>query len=111
MARNRLLTRGRHAALVGTLVALALVFAQTGALVHGCSHLRSSSQQLSAPGTTSQGCTDCLSFAPLLAAAHGHSHPFHVAAPVATPYRTLVPPLVGLSPRHAFLSRGPPLPA
>ena len=111
MERFRLLTRSRHAALLGALVGLALVFAQTGALVHGSSHLRTPEQRLSAPGTQTQVCTDCLSFAPLLAAAAGHTPAAVVSAPAAFTYRTLVPPLAGCSPRHAFLSRGPPLPA
>lgn len=108
MGLSRFLARGRRAALAGALLALALVFAQTGAMLHGCSHLRASDEHLSAPGGASQTCADCLSFAPLLAAAGGRSHSLPVIAPITTTYRTLVAPLVGLSPRHAFLSRGPP---
>jgi hypothetical protein len=108
MGLRRFLARGRRGALAGALLALALVLAQTGAMVHACSHLRASDEQLSSPDGASQTCADCLSFAPLLAAAGGRSHALPVIAPIATTYRTPVAPLVGLSPRHAFLSRGPP---
>jgi hypothetical protein len=108
MGLSRLLAPSRRGALAGALLALALVLAQTGAMVHACSHLRASDEQLSSPLGASQTCPDCLSFAPLLAAAGGRSHALPVIAPLATSYRRLVAPLVGLSPRHAFLSRGPP---
>jgi hypothetical protein len=110
MGLSRFRARGRRGALAGALLALALVLAQTGAMVHACSHLRASNEHLSSPGGAAQTCADCLSFAPLLAAAGSRSHALPVIAPITTSYRTLVAPLVGLSPRHAFLSRGPPAP-
>jgi hypothetical protein len=90
------------------LLALALLVAQTGAVMHAYSHLRASGESPGVPAST-QFCLDCLSFAPLLAAAGGTSQPLTVArAQIATTYRTLVAPLVGFSPQHAFRSRAPP---
>jgi hypothetical protein len=86
------------------LLALALVLAQTGAVMHGYSHLRASSP------ASSHSCPDCLSFAPLLAAAGATSHSLSVApAQSGTTYRIPVAPLSGQSPQHAFRSRAPPL--
>jgi hypothetical protein len=87
------------------LLALALVFAQTAAVVHGYSHLRAPG----APVRSSQSCGDCLSFSPLLSAAGGASHLLALArGQIGTTYRTPVAPLVGHSPQHAFLARAPP---
>ncbi|MGH8140425.1 MAG: hypothetical protein ACREVV_19800 [Steroidobacteraceae bacterium] len=109
MAQARFLPARRHVARLGMLLALALVFAQTGAVMHGYSHLKVSGKSSGTPATSSQSCPDCLSFAPLLAAAGGTSHSLTVArAQIETTYRTLVAPLVGQSPQHAFLSRAPP---
>ena len=109
MAQARSLAEGRHTEIVGMLLALALVLAQSGAIVHGWSHLRASGAVASTPATAGQACKDCLSFAPMLATAGGKWHAPAVApGPVTTTYRTLTPPLVGFSPRHAFLSRAPP---
>ena len=92
------------------LLALALLVAQTGAVMHAYSHLRASGESRGVPATSTQFCLDCLSFAPLLAAAGGTSQPLTVArTQIATTYRTLVAPLVGFSPQHAFRSRAPPL--
>lgn len=100
----------RHAVKLGLLLSLALVFAQTGALMHGYAHLAASSGAAGAPATSIQTCPDCLSFAPLLAAAGGPTHSLTImCVGIQTTCRVLVAPLVGQSPQHAFLSRAPPL--
>jgi hypothetical protein len=92
------------------LLALALVLAQTGAVMHGYSHLRASGETPPASPASSHSCPDCLSFAPLLAAAGATSHSLSVApAQSGTTYRIPVAPLSGQSPQHAFRSRAPPL--
>jgi hypothetical protein len=105
MTQARPLRERPYAARLGLLLALALVFAQTGAVVHGYSHLSAPSQ----PGRSTQFCGDCLLFSPLLSATHGTNHCF-VFARVRTepPYRPPVAPLVGQSTLNAFLARGPP---
>src|SRR5262252_672884 len=84
----------RHAARLGMLLALALVVAQTGAVVHGYSHL-------SAPGTPARSgelCGDCLLFSPLLSAAGGTGHSLVLARVQTGPnYQPPVAPLVGQS--------------
>jgi len=87
------------------LLALALVFAQTAAVVHGYSHLRAPS----APARSSQSCGDCLSFSPLLSAAGGTNHLVVLArVQTGTTYRPPVAPFVGQSTQHAFFARAPP---
>ena len=101
--------RDRHAAVTGVLLAFALGFAQTGAILHGYSHLKVSAELLSTPGVGTQPCQACCSFAPMLAAAGAKNHSLHIApAPAGALCRTPTSPLLALSPRHAFLSRGPP---
>jgi len=96
---------------LGELVALALLVAQTGAVMHQYVHLGASGESRGAPAS-SQSCPDCLAYAPVLAAAGGTSHsPAFARAQIGTLYRTPVAPLIGYSPQHAFLSRAPPLPA
>jgi len=110
MAQVRFLPCRRYAARLGALLALALLVAQIGAVMHGYSHLSTSVESRGAPVTSSQSCPGCLAYAPVLAAAGGTSHsPALAQAQVGTTYRTLVAPLVGYSPQHAFLSRAPPL--
>ncbi len=93
------------------LLALALLIAQIGAVMHGYAHLSASGESRGAPAS-SQSCPDCLAYAPVLAAAGGTSHsPAFAQAQIGATYRTPVAPLVGYSPQHAFLSRAPPLPA
>jgi len=105
MTRARSLSKHRHAARLGVLLTLALVFAQTGAVVHGISHLRAPS----APARSSQSCGDCLSYSPLLSAAGGTNHFFVLARlQTGTSYRPPVAPLVAQSTQHAFRARAPP---
>jgi len=110
MAQARFLPRRPQAARLGVLLALALLSAQTGAVMHQYSHLSASGESRGFPAS-SQSCPACLAYAPVLGAAGGTSHlPTLARAQIGTPYRTLVAPLVGYSPQHAFLSRAPPLP-
>jgi len=109
MANTAPEARGRHGVLASALLAVSLVLAQGGALAHGCSHLRFSGETLHAPAAASLACAGCLAFAPVLAAAGGAGYSLNVARrPIATICRSPVAPLTALSPRHAFLSRGPP---
>jgi hypothetical protein len=110
MAQAQFLPCRRKAARLGVFLALALLFAQTGAVMHEYSHLSASGESRGVPATSSQSCPACQSYAPVLAAAGGTSHSQAFArAQIGTTYRTLVAPLVGYSPQHAFLSRAPPL--
>ena len=97
---------------VAVITAVALLIAQLGAMTHAYSHTPDrtpASTQTSAPGTH-DFCSDCLSFAPLLAAA---------GTPAALPF---IEPqgcsvvghadcrsLVDRHPHLAFRSRAPPL--
>ena len=111
MAQVQFLPRRRYCVRLGELVALALLVAQTGAVMHQYVHLGASGESRGAPAS-SQSCPDCLAYAPVLAAAGGTSHsPAFARAQIGTLYRTPVAPLIGYSPQHAFLSRAPPLPA
>ena len=92
------------------LLALTLLLAQTGAVMHEYSHLSAPGKSRGVPATSSQSCPACLWYAPVLAAAGGTSQALTVAvAQIGTTRRTPVAPLVGYSPQHAFLSRAPPL--
>ena len=88
------------------LLALALVFAQAGAVVHGYSHLRAPSE----PAGSTQSCPDCLAYSPLLAPAGGTSYCFALlpVQPGAS-YRPPVAPVVGHSTSYAFHARAPPV--
>ena len=91
-------------------LALALLVAQAGAVMHEYSHLSASGKSRGVPVTSSQSCPACQSYAPVLAAAGGTGlSPSFARARIGTTYRTLVAPLGGYSPQHAFLSRAPPL--
>lgn len=87
------------------LLALALVFAQTGAVVHAYSHLRAPSE----PVRSTQSCADCLAYSPLLTTAGATSHCFALmpVQPGAS-YRSPVAPVVGHSTSYAFHARAPP---
>jgi len=96
----------RYAAKLGMLLALALLFTQTGAVVHGYSHLSAPST----PVRSGELCGDCLLFAPLLSAAGGTSHSFVLARVRTGPlYHPPVAPRVGQSAQHAFRARAPPI--
>src|ERR1700704_1213893 len=103
MAQARFLPCRRQAARLGVLLALALLVAQTGAVMHQYSHLSASGDSRGFfPATSSQSCPACLAYAPVLGAAGGASHlPTLARAQIGTLYRTLVAPLVGDSPPHS----------
>jgi hypothetical protein len=105
MTEVQSLRERRYAARLGLLLALALVVAQSGAVVHGYSHLNAPS----APARSGQVCGDCLLFSPLLSAAGGTIHSFVLARTQTGPsYRPPVAPLAGQPTQHAFLARAPP---
>ena len=95
----------RARALLGMLLVVALVFAQTGALLHQYSHLRASGDATT-PGQT---CVECLTFSPLLATAGAaHSPPLVLQAAVSTRVCDQGAPLPRRASQTAFLARGPP---
>jgi hypothetical protein len=95
----------RARALLGMLLVVALVLAQTGALLHQYSHLRASGDA-TLPGQT---CADCLAFAPLLATADAaHGLPLVLQAPISTCLCDRAAPLPRRASHTAFLARGPP---
>jgi hypothetical protein len=90
---------------LGLLLVVALVFAQTGALLHQYSHLHASGDA-TLPGQT---CADCLAFAPLLTAAGAaHAPPLVLQADVSTCVCDPGAPSPRRAPQTAFLARGPP---
>jgi len=105
MARVALTSGRRGAGRLGLLLVLALLCAQTGALQHQYSHLRAPG----APPASTQSCTDCLSFSPLLATAGGSNDLLPIAAgQTGICYRSPSVPATGRSSYHAFLPRAPP---
>lgn len=95
----------QRARALGLLLVVALVVAQTGALLHEYSHLRASADA-TLPGQT---CVDCLAFAPLLTTAGAaHGLPLVLPADVSTPLCRQSVPSPRRAPRTAFLARGPP---
>ena len=105
MTRTPLLRECRVAARLGVLLVFALLFAQTGALLHQYRHLRAPS----APPASGQTCADCLSFSPLLTAAGGATHLLVISrAQNGVSYRSPSVPAFARPPQHAFLPRGPP---
>lgn len=97
--------RPQRALVLGLLLVVALVVAQTGAVLHEYSHLRAS-------GDTTlprQTCVDCLAFSPLLATAGAaHGLPLVLRADVSTCVCDPGAPVARRAPQTAFLARGPP---
>ena len=94
---------------VALLMALALLFAQLGAQLHAYSHLHAGSHVTDQLYDRGGPCSDCLSFAPLLASAGGPSQllratPVGMDVAPATAVRTLI----SLPAAAAFRSRAPP---
>jgi hypothetical protein len=97
---------------VALIAALALIFAQLGAMAHAYSH---------APETTSTSspqsklgihdlCKDCLNFAPLLSAAGAPTAlPFALPQPCSMAPQAQIACLVEHKSRLAFRSRAPPV--
>jgi len=95
----------RARALLGMLLVVALVFAQTGALLHQYSHLHASGDA-TLPGQT---CVECLAFAPLLTTAGAaQGLPLVLPADVSTRVCDQRAPLPRRAAQTAFLARGPP---
>ena len=65
MAQAQFLPCRRQAARLGVFLALALLFAQTGAVMHQYSHLSASGESRGVPATSSQSCPACQSYAPV----------------------------------------------
>ena len=103
-------SRGRgplHTRALGLLLVVALVIAQTGALLHQYSHLRASGDATQQGQT--QTCVDCLAFSPLLATAGAaQGLPLVLRAAVSTRLCDQGAPLPWRAPHTAFLARGPP---
>jgi hypothetical protein len=94
---------------IALLMAVALLMAQLSAQSHAYSHLHaapSAHEQLDSHGRL---CSECLSFAPLLAAAGTPSHPaaFGAQGVVPLPAVAVVSLIAGI-PTPAFRSRAPP---
>lgn len=97
---------------VALIAALALIFAQMGAMAHAYSHVPDKPPVSSQPANqdTHDFCKDCLNFAPLLSAAGAPT-----ALPFALPQACSVAPqaqitcLVDLKFLLAFRSRAPPV--
>ena len=94
---------------IALMMALALLIAQFGAQAHAYSHLHpgsNSTEQLDSHGKL---CSECLSFAPLLATAGSSGHLFAIAPQgVAAAPGVTVASLITRSPAAAFRSRAPP---
>jgi len=98
MVQARFLPGRRTVVRLCVLLVLALVFAETGAVQHQYAH-----------SSSTQVCSDCLGFAPLLAPAGGKAHlPPIVCAQAVAPCRQLVAPLAAQTPQNDFRSRAPP---
>ena len=97
---------------IALIAALALLFAQLGAMTHAYSHVPKLSQASYAPQqpASHEVCAECLNFAPLLSSAGAPCvHQFH-----EPPSSDLAPAfacdtLLELKPRLAFRSRAPPV--
>ena len=102
----------RHGFQVALIAALALIFAQLGAMAHAYTHV---------PETTSVAsqqaklgihdlCKDCLNFAPLLSAAGAPAAlPFSLPQACNLAPQAQIACLVALKSRLAFRSRAPPV--
>jgi hypothetical protein len=101
----------RYELRIAVIAAIALFFAQIGAMTHAYSHTpetRTVSTQPT-PGAHDT-CNDCLNFAPLLASAGAPSIlPFVQPAGRSVAPRPAFSSFVDLRPRLAFRSRAPPV--
>ena len=109
-ARNRkVLIRVRPRVSSFAALALALLIAQVGALLHGYTHSRSSPDPVGVGTTAGQICDECLAFTPLLAAVGTPEARLDFHPPCAHES-----PLSGATslferrPGYAFRSRAPP---
>jgi hypothetical protein len=91
---------------VSLVLALALLIAQAGALLHAASHLADGREGSGAP---TQLCTQCLSYSTIFSMASGTETVVVALALVFALYvSTIVAPLTGQSAARAFRSRAPP---
>jgi len=94
---------------IALMLAMALLIAQFGAQAHAYSHLRADSVATDQHDSHGKLCSDCLSFAPLLATAGSPSHLFAIAPQgVAAAPGVAVASLITRSSTPAFRSRAPP---
>jgi hypothetical protein len=99
-------TRRRFQLIARVLVALAFVVSQGGAEAHAYSHLVK--DRPGVPSTT-QGCDECLSSAPLLAGAGSPQAVILLPASEGQPVaRTTSDPVFSVSRPSSFRSRAPP---
>lgn len=104
-----LLTRPLKPLIARVLLVLVFVLAQAGAQLHAYSHL-TADQSGKPPATQSQGCPECLSFAPLVHAAGGPDNailflPRDAVDVIPAPLATRVDRFHS----HSFRSRAPPV--
>jgi hypothetical protein len=97
---------------IALIAALALFFAQMGAMAHAYSHAPESSNSSSQQSNLGihDFCKDCLNFAPLLSAAGTPDVlPFALPLPCRSEPQAQITRLVDLKFRLAFRSRAPPV--
>ena len=90
-------------------LSLALLIAQAGALTHFYSHVVPGQDPTGLAGGQSQGCGECLSFAPVAGGGAASEYILFLSAPIAewlAPVQ-LDSSIVAVS-HHAFRSRAPP---
>jgi hypothetical protein len=100
----------RHEIRIALIAALALIFAQLGAMAHAYSHvLETTSSASQSKLGIHDFCKDCLNFAPLLSAAGAPAAlPFAVPQPCSIAPQAQIACLVEHKFRLAFRSRAPP---
>jgi hypothetical protein len=92
-------------------IATALLIAQFGAQAHAYSHIHASSVATEQLGSHDRLCTQCLSFAPLLATAGTPSHLFAIVSQgIAAAPGVAVASLITEPAVPSFQSRAPPRP-
>jgi hypothetical protein len=94
---------------IALMMAMALLIAQFGAQAHAYSHLHTGSSAADQLDSHGKLCSECLSFAPLLATAGSPSHLFAIAPQGVTAAPDVaVASLITRPPLPAFRSRAPP---
>jgi hypothetical protein len=94
---------------IALMMAMALLIAQFGAQAHAYSHLQASPHSTEQLDSHGRLCSECLSFAPLLATAGSPAHLSAIAPQgVVTAPSAAVASLIARSPIPSFRSRAPP---
>jgi hypothetical protein len=94
---------------IALVTAMALLIAQFAAQAHAYSHLHPGSDSTEQLDSHGRLCSECLSFAPLLATAGGLAHVSFVRPDGVAPAPDVsVLSLISRSPTAAFRSRAPP---